>query len=652
MASREQEEDEIMLEELSIRFDDWLELEDKTEESITLVGLLVVDHEPPQSVVKDILHAIWTNMGHIKVMRAKDNVFAITVSDEEVARRLIDGNPWFIKGNPFTIKHWPLYQSLDDIVADRAIFWVQAHGIPRNLCTMKNARAFGARVGAVLEIEDLTVTGFRGFLRMKLDLDATKPLIPGFNMPCPTTGTRRIRLKYEGLKEFCLRCGRLGHSRGCQWISNSHKSGTHGLFDELRTTSISKVSTSLFPNCPAKRKLESGMDLNNWRGRLEREDGGLYGLSDVSEPNYVQSFVRSQQSTNKSKGTTSTRPAATLHPAPLQHETNSLQTTSQSAPQPQSESLQPALNQPNSQTYKASRADFANRWDPDSFGTQYKNGTLTIAINGLSLNKNGCDPERVPPWDLENADCLLKNRFLDGPHVQGSNPPRPRIEELDLDSCPLEPQFLGTKPKVDKGTNPDPRLVIKRANDSYSEYWEANTCFSRLSSSRTTPSSPYVGRDRWLPPLANAIKINFDGAWSPGTSHGGIGVIARDDCGTWKGGTASPISCNSALVAEAAAALYAVSYAITRDFSKVVFESDSKVFVDSILGNHGNYSWTILPILDEICSLSQHFNEMRWNLLNSDGALDLSNPYCILLMFCVLAGSANCVVFASRFGLF
>ncbi|KAH0972778.1 hypothetical protein GBA52_024934 [Prunus armeniaca] len=165
---------------------------------------------------------------------------------------------------------------------------------------------------------------------------------------------------------------------------------------------------------------------------------------------------------------------------------------------------------------------------------------------------------------------------------------------------------------VFKGTNPDPRLVIKRANDSYSEFWEANTCFSRLSGSRTTPSSPYVGRDRWLPPLANAIKINFDGAWSPGTSHGGIGVIARDDCGTWRGGTASPISCNSALVAEAAAALYAVSYAITRDFSKVVFESDSKVFVDSILGNHGNYSWTILPILDEICSLSQHFNEMRW----------------------------------------
>ncbi|CAL9006100.1 unnamed protein product [Prunus brigantina] len=376
-----------MLEELSIRFDDWLELEDKTEECITLVGLLV------------------------------DNVFAITVSDEEVARRLIDGNPWFIKGNPFTIKHWPLYQSLDDIVADRAIFWVQAHGIPRNLCTMKNARALGARVGDVLEIEDLNVTGFRGFLRMKLDLDATKPLIPGFNMPCPTTGTRRIRLKYEGLKDFCLRCGRLGHSRGCQWISNSHRSGIHGLFDELRTTSISKVSTSLFPNRPAKQKLESGMDLNNWRGRLEREDDGLYGLSDVIEPNY----------------------------------TNSPQTTSQSASQPQSESLQPALNQPNSQTYKATRADFANRWDPDSFGTQYKNGTLTIAVNGLSLNKNWCDPERVPPWALENADCLLNNRFPDGPLVQGSSPPRPRIEELVQDSCPLEPQFLGTKPKVDKG---------------------------------------------------------------------------------------------------------------------------------------------------------------------------------------------------------
>lgn len=37
-------------------------------------------------------------MGIVKVIKAKANVYPITVGDEAVARRLLDGNPWFVKG--------------------------------------------------------------------------------------------------------------------------------------------------------------------------------------------------------------------------------------------------------------------------------------------------------------------------------------------------------------------------------------------------------------------------------------------------------------------------------------------------------------------------------------------------------------------------
>ncbi|CAL8172062.1 unnamed protein product [Prunus armeniaca] len=421
MASLDILEDELMMEEMSIHFDDSLDLEENIENKITLVGLLIADHEPTQGIVKDVLRAIWTNMGQVKVLKAKENVYSITVGDEAVASRLIDGSPWFIKGNPFTIKPWPLYHSLDDIVANRAVFWVQAHGIPRNFCTMKNARTLGERVGAVLEVENLETTGFRGFLRLKIDFDATKPLIPSFTMPCPTTGKRKIRLKYEGLKDYCRNCGRLGHSRGCPWtISSINSRGPihAGGFEDLQAPTISKASTHLFLQRHANRNAQSGMDLNKWRGCLERKSGGLYGLSGVVEPEYVQTFVRTQQTRIQTNPTTNTRSAISLQPADLQPKTNSPRI--QTAPQPVSASLQPGMGQAIPALSGPTRADYANRWNPDSFGTQFQNGTLTIAVNGLSLKKNWCDPDRVPPWAFENASNLLENRFLDGPSTDAT----------------------------------------------------------------------------------------------------------------------------------------------------------------------------------------------------------------------------------------
>ncbi|CAB4263826.1 unnamed protein product [Prunus armeniaca] len=50
---------------------------------------------------------------------------------------------------------------------------------------------------------------------MRIDIDASKPLPPGLSMPCQVMVRRKIRLSYEGLKDCCMKCGRLGHSKGC-----------------------------------------------------------------------------------------------------------------------------------------------------------------------------------------------------------------------------------------------------------------------------------------------------------------------------------------------------------------------------------------------------------------------------------------------------
>lgn len=187
-------------------------------------------------------------MGNIKVSRAKLNVYSIQVGDEKVARRILEGNPWFIKGASFTVKFWLVYQSLDDISGNRAIFGVQVHGIPRNQCTVKNAHMLGAKIGSMLEVKDPTVTGFCGFLRIRIDLNTTRPLLMNFTMPCPTNGSRTFCLKYKELKSFCYKCGRLGHVRNYRWKTPISKDGDNRYNSELRAVGILKAMIILFPN--------------------------------------------------------------------------------------------------------------------------------------------------------------------------------------------------------------------------------------------------------------------------------------------------------------------------------------------------------------------------------------------------------------------
>ncbi|KAL6294417.1 hypothetical protein ACE6H2_002559 [Prunus campanulata] len=368
-------EDEV--EAMSICFEDSLDLEERHDNRITLVGLLIADQEPPQSVVKEVLRVAWSNMGEVKVSKAKPNVFAITVGQEDVARRLIDGSPWFVKGYTLSMKLWPLYCSIDDIEANRAVFWVQAHGMPRNLCTAKNARALGSRIGSVLEVEDNGETGFRGFLRIRVDMDVSKPIPSSFTTPCPTTGKRVIRLKYEGLRDFCFRCGRLGHSRGCSFPVN-HRLEVENLqySADMRAPMMSRASTLLFPPRRPPLRVPDVFDRSHWRFRMENELGGLYGFPEDRRTEIGSADMGVNGSANGTK------------PINYSQAPASSQNIDQQSVLPQEDRLIHGTDISKPVTNMPIIPDYSRMWDPDNNGTIFKNGSLTVAISGLSLEQN------------------------------------------------------------------------------------------------------------------------------------------------------------------------------------------------------------------------------------------------------------------------
>lgn len=52
----------------------------------------------------------------------------------------------------------------------------------------------GRKIGYVLEVEDPVTVGFHGFLRFRVDIDVSRPLLTTFSAPFLTKGTRTFRL--------------------------------------------------------------------------------------------------------------------------------------------------------------------------------------------------------------------------------------------------------------------------------------------------------------------------------------------------------------------------------------------------------------------------------------------------------------------------
>ncbi|XP_016649795.1 PREDICTED: uncharacterized protein LOC103333092 [Prunus mume] len=110
---------------------------------------------------------------------------------------------------------------------------------------------------------------------------------------------------------------------------------------------------------------------------------------------------------------------------------------------------------------------------------------------------------------------------------------------------------------------------------------------------------PNILAQGWRPPMSNYVKINFDGAWKKDSHLAGLGVVARDAIGSFYGGLATPFHCNLALVAEAAACLCALKFALNHNFTDIIFKTDSKILVEGVRGGGKNGVWAIQRLLDE-----------------------------------------------------
>jgi len=135
--------------------------------------------------------------------------FLFTVPQCSHVERILHQGPWNVQGSLLILKPWSPKLTFEEAELHICPFWIQVHGVPLQSMTA---------LGTLLEVENGEVPCIicRHHLRIKVEIDTLKPLVPGFHFSRLGRDPIWVRFLYQRLADYCILCGLIGHKKnGC-----------------------------------------------------------------------------------------------------------------------------------------------------------------------------------------------------------------------------------------------------------------------------------------------------------------------------------------------------------------------------------------------------------------------------------------------------
>ncbi|OMO83790.1 hypothetical protein CCACVL1_11176 [Corchorus capsularis] len=183
---------------------------------LALVGKIIADKPLSKGGVQGVFKRAWGEYRDFTVTELSENTYLFTFKEARAAEQILEDGPWSVMGYCICLHRWQPGLTLDELDFSQVAYWVQVHGLSLDQMSPKNAKKVGDQIGRVLEIEDpISSHGIRrGFFRIRVLIDVTKPLPSGFWASRPGKSNVWASFKYEHLADFCYNCGCLGHVEG------------------------------------------------------------------------------------------------------------------------------------------------------------------------------------------------------------------------------------------------------------------------------------------------------------------------------------------------------------------------------------------------------------------------------------------------------
>ncbi|ONI21966.1 hypothetical protein PRUPE_2G099000 [Prunus persica] len=222
---------------------------------------------------------IWDLVGEVNIKELLGNHFLFTFGRTEDKEKEPDGTVAPSKTN---------LKFVD--------FWVQIRNVPLLKMTEKLARSIRDRIGKCIDTsrsEGGELVG--GFMRIRVQIDTTKPLWRGLRITFPRGSTDLVAFVYEKLPKLCFGCGKIGHIfQDCNYVPEQQKRATYqpyGRFLTLRGYGHAQSSNSQSYDSISEEEEEN-------RGNKRNSDAG-------KQKNVPREFSDAVSSPTKKKQTSS-----------------------------------------------------------------------------------------------------------------------------------------------------------------------------------------------------------------------------------------------------------------------------------------------------------------------------------------------------------
>jgi hypothetical protein len=195
---------------------DLLEDTSASRQGFAFLGKLLSLKPPNTHLVRQTLTSAWNFAAPFTIEILSSQKFLFTVPNEAIFNRIMTLGPWNIKNSLLLLKPWPPALAIDEVKLHYCPFWVQVHNLPYQCMTVKNAIKMGKGIGEFMELDN-NFSGdliSRQYIRFRVDVNTSKPLVPGYYLKRPGLDDHWIAFKYERLDDYCVVCGLIGHKKG------------------------------------------------------------------------------------------------------------------------------------------------------------------------------------------------------------------------------------------------------------------------------------------------------------------------------------------------------------------------------------------------------------------------------------------------------
>ncbi|TXG70163.1 hypothetical protein EZV62_005098 [Acer yangbiense] len=230
-----------------------------------LVGKVLSGKRVNRDVFRGLIDHLWSPFGSVEIELIGENTFMFYFINRDDRNRFWLREPWHF-GNSLIALEKPVgFGDIKNLRFDRAAFWVQIHDIPIMCMNRRTAKWLAEQIRGVIEIPADSKECWGKFMRVKVELDISKPLKRWLRLKLDKSNNIVVvGLKYERLPDFCFACGKIGHVlKECSddedrkgvldGGNSSDRERSVGRFPEL----LGGVSSSVKPGSLASQDSES-----------------------------------------------------------------------------------------------------------------------------------------------------------------------------------------------------------------------------------------------------------------------------------------------------------------------------------------------------------------------------------------------------------